>query len=141
MTLRRQRVEEIEAAWTESVFEGFLIEEAEEIVRRELARQATYQPSVEVRVEGDDSVRTLIVDVTPGPRADRIEVRFDGVDEQLRSQLIDEVGDRAHALQALTNPREYERTVLNALRMRGYWQASVNVGCTDSSTRSWQRFR
>ena len=127
MTLVDSVVEEIEAAWTESVFEGFLIEEAEEIVRRELARQATYQPSVEVRVEGDDSVRTLIIDVTPGPRADRIEVRFDGVDEQLRSQLIDEVGDRAHALQALTNPREYERTVLNALRVRGYWQASVNA--------------
>jgi outer membrane protein assembly factor BamA len=128
MTLPDSVVEEIKAAWTESVFEGFLIEEAGDIVRRELARQATYQPSVEVRVEGDESVRTLTVDITPGPRADRIEVRFEGVDEQLRSQLMDEVGGRANAVQALTDPRAYERTVLNALRLRGYWQASVSVG-------------
>jgi outer membrane protein assembly factor BamA/autotransporter translocation and assembly factor TamB len=127
-TLPGSVVEEIETAWTQSVFEGFLIEEAEGIVRRELALQATYQPEVGVRIEGDESVRALIVDVTPGPRADRIDVRFEGIDEQLRSDLTDDVGDGANAVRALTNPREYERTVLNALRLRGYWQASVSVG-------------
>ncbi len=70
MTLARQcRWRKSRPRGQQSVFEGFLIEEAEEIVRRELALQATYQPSVEVRVEGDDSVRTLVIDVTPGPRA------------------------------------------------------------------------
>jgi outer membrane protein assembly factor BamA/autotransporter translocation and assembly factor TamB len=128
MTLPDRALREIETAWTQSVFEGFLVEEAEEIVRRELALQATYQPSLEVRVEGDESVRTLVVDVTPGPRAQRIDVRLDGIDEQLRSNLLDEVGDRQRAQQALTDPREYERTVLTALRARGYAQASVVVG-------------
>ena len=128
VTLSRKALEEIETAWTQSVFEGFLVEEAESIVRGELARQATYQPKVEVRVEGDASVRTLVVDVTPGPRAERINVRLDGVDDRLRSDLLKEVGNREHAAQALTNPQEYERALLAALRARGYARASVSVG-------------
>jgi outer membrane protein assembly factor BamA/autotransporter translocation and assembly factor TamB len=128
MTLPRSALQEIETAWTQSVFDGFLIEEVEGIVRRELANQATHQPKVEVKVEGNESLRTLIVDVTPGPRAERIEVRLEGVAEQLRSDLMKQVGDRPHAVQALTNPQEYERVLLAALRARGYPQASVSVG-------------
>ena len=128
MTLPRNAFEDIENAWTQSVFDGFLIEEVEGIVRRELANQATHQPKVEVKVEGNESVRTLLIDVTPGPRAERIEVRLQGVDEQLRSDLMKEVGDRTHAVQALTNPQEYERALLAALHARGYPQASVSVG-------------
>jgi outer membrane protein assembly factor BamA/autotransporter translocation and assembly factor TamB len=127
-TLPRNVLEELETAWSQSVFDGFLIEEAETIVRGELARQAAYQPSLDVRVEGDESVRTLVIEVTPSPRAERIEVRFEGVDERLRSYLLDRVGDRTHALQALTTPSEYERTVLAALHAEGYPQASVTVG-------------
>ena len=128
VTLSRKVLEEIETAWTQSVFDGFLIEEADQIARRELALQATYQPTVQVRIEGDESIRTLVIDVTPGPRADRIEIRLEGVDERLRSELLNDVGGRAHAVQALTNPQEYERAILAALRARGYAQASVTVG-------------
>ena len=103
VSLRRSVLEEIQTAWTRSVFEGFLIEEAEGIVRRELALQATYQPMLEVKVEGDEAVRTLVIDVTPTPRADRIEVRFDGVDDKLKKELVDRAGDRTQAVQALTS--------------------------------------
>jgi outer membrane protein assembly factor BamA/autotransporter translocation and assembly factor TamB len=126
--LPRSVFDELETAWAQSVFEGFLIEEAEAIVRGELARQAAYQPMVDVTVEGAESVRTLVIDVTPSPRAERIEVRFEGVDERLRSYLLDRVGDRTHALQALTGPSEYQRTVLATLHAAGYPQASVTVG-------------
>jgi outer membrane protein assembly factor BamA/autotransporter translocation and assembly factor TamB len=128
VTLRKSALEEIQRAWMQSVFEGFLIEEADGIVRRELALQATYQPMLEVRVEGDEAVRTLVIDVTPTPRADRIEVRFDGVDNELASELRDRAGDRAHAVQALTNPSEYQRTVLDLLHSMGYPHATVSVG-------------
>jgi outer membrane protein assembly factor BamA/autotransporter translocation and assembly factor TamB len=128
MSLPRGALDEIDTAWTQSVYDGFLIEEAAAIVRRELAAQAAYQPSLEVRIEGDESVRTLVIDVTPGPRAEQIDVRFDGVDDQLRSQLLQEVGGRTNAVQALTDPRDYERTILTALRARGYAQAAVTVG-------------
>ena len=128
MSLPNSALEEIKRAWAQSVYEGFLTEEAEGIVRRELALQATYQPAVEIKMEGDESVRTLVIDVTPGPRAERTEVRLEGMDERLTAELLREVGDRAHALQALTNSQEYERTVLTALRARGYSQASVTVG-------------
>jgi outer membrane protein assembly factor BamA/autotransporter translocation and assembly factor TamB len=127
-TLSKGALEEIQTAWTESVYEGFLVEEAEGIVRRELAQQATYQPMLEVKVEGDDSVRTLVIDVTPTPRADRVEVRFDGAGEELTSQLRDQAGSRAHALRALTDPGEYQRTVLALLHSLGYPQATVSVG-------------
>ena len=128
VSLRRSVLEEIQTAWTQSVFEGFLIEEAEGIVRRELALQATYQPMLEVKVEGDEAVRTLVIDVTPTPRADRIEVRFDGVDDKLKKELVDRAGDRTQAVQALTSPTEYERTVLAVLHSLGYPQATVSVG-------------
>ena len=58
MSLPQRVIEEVETAWTRSVFEGFLIEEAEGIVRRELALQASYRPSVRVSIEGDELVRT-----------------------------------------------------------------------------------
>jgi outer membrane protein assembly factor BamA len=128
MTLPDRALQEIEIAWTQAVFEGFLVEEAEAIVRRELALQATHQPSIEIKVEGDDSVRTLLIDVTPGPRARRIDVRFDGVDEPLKSDLLEELAGSPGALQAVTDPRAYERTVLAALRARGYAQAAATVG-------------
>ena len=128
VSLRRSVLEEIQTAWTRSVFEGFLIEEAEGIVRRELALQATYEPVLEVKVEGDKAVRTLVIDVTPTPRADRIEVRFAGVDDKLKKELVDRAGDRTQAVQALTSPTEYERTVLALLHSLGYPQAAVSVG-------------
>ena len=110
------------------MFEGFLIEEAEGIVRRELALQATYQPMLAVKVEGDEAVRTLVIDVTPTPRADRIEVRFEGVDDKLKKELVDSAGDRTQAVQALASPAEYERIVLAVLHSLGYPQATVSVG-------------
>ena len=115
-------IEEVEAAWTRSVFEGFLIEEAEGIIRRELALQASYRPSVRVSIEGDELVKTLVIDVMPGPRAERIDLRIEGAGESLRKDLLDAVGDRSHAMQALTNPREFERTVMLALQSLGYQQ-------------------
>jgi outer membrane protein assembly factor BamA/autotransporter translocation and assembly factor TamB len=128
MSLPGSAIEEIKTAWAQSVVESFLIEEAEEIVRRELASQGAYQPSFEIRFEGDESVRTLVIDVTPSPRAERIEVRLEGADDPLKSDLLDEVGGRANAQQAITNPRDYERTVVAALHARGYSQATVTVG-------------
>ncbi len=128
VSLSKNALEEIQAAWTQSVFDGFLIEEADGIVRRELALQATYQPMLDVKVEGDESVRTLVIDVTPTPRAERIEVRFDGVDDKLRSELNDRAGSRGHALQALTDPAEYQRTLLEVLHSLGYPKAMATVG-------------
>ncbi|HZL94667.1 MAG TPA: translocation/assembly module TamB domain-containing protein, partial [Vicinamibacterales bacterium] len=128
VSLSRSVLEEIQTAWTQSVFEGFLIEEAEGIVRRELALQATSEPMLEVKVEGDEAVRTLVIDVTPTPRADRIELRFEGVDDKLKKELVDRAGDRTQAVQALTSPTEYERTVLAVLHSLGYPQATVSVG-------------
>ena len=128
VSLRRSVLEEIQTAWTRSVFEGFLIEEAEGIVRRELALQATYEPMLEVKVEGDEAVRTLVIDVTPTPRADRIEVRFEGVNDELKKELVDRAGDRTQAVRALTTPADYERTVLVVLHSLGYPRATVSVG-------------
>ena len=55
----------------------------------------------------------------PGPRAERIDLRLEGVGESLRRISLDAAGDRSHAVQALTNPREFERTVVLALQSLG----------------------
>ena len=96
-----------------SVFEGFLVEEAEEIVRRELAPQGAYQPSVEVRVQGDESIRTLVMTSPPARGANESTSRLEAIDERLGRSFSSKRRSQ-HALQALTDPREYERTLLAA---------------------------
>ena len=56
VTLPDHVLREMRTAWTtQAVFEGFLIEEAVDIVRRELALQAAYEPSLEMQGRGQTS--------------------------------------------------------------------------------------
>ena len=64
VTLPDRVLREIETAWTQAVFEGFLIEEAVDIVRRELALQAAY------RAVAGDPRRGRRVDPDAGHRRD-----------------------------------------------------------------------
>ena len=85
-TLPDHVLREIETAWTQAVFEGFLIEEAVDIVRRELALQAAYEPSLEVRVEGNES------DPDAGHRRDPGAARAANRRAVRRGRRIAEVG-------------------------------------------------
>jgi len=128
VVLARGTIEEIETVWTQSVFDGFLTEEVEGIVRRELARDGIYQPSVTVRLMDEGPTRALVIDVVPGSRAGQVDVALEGVADPLRSELLGVVGDRAGAQVALTSPEDYERTLVSALQARGHLTASVKVG-------------
>lgn len=126
--LPQQTITRIETAWSRAVFDAFLREEAERIVREELARQGIYEAGVMVGVQDAGEARTLSVVVTPGARASRIEVALEGVDEELRGQLMGAVGSRQRAEQALTDPPAFERAVTAALEARGFLEAAASVG-------------
>jgi autotransporter translocation and assembly factor TamB len=118
--LSRATIESIETAWSQSVFDGFLLEEVEGIVRGELARDGVYQPMVTVTFVDSDTTHTLDITVVPGTRAERVDVRLDGVADPLRSDLAQAVGDRASGQLAITDPIAYERRLVDDLRVRGY---------------------
>jgi outer membrane protein assembly factor BamA len=59
----------LEAAWTASVFDQFLVEEVTEVVRQHLAEEGYRQPTIDVRVTGDEVAKTLTITVEPGDRS------------------------------------------------------------------------
>ena len=79
---------EMEAAWRASVFDTFLLEELEQIVRRYLVEEGHLQSMVALEVvdaTGDEKRITL--DVEPGPRAAGRVIRFSGND-RLRDERL-----------------------------------------------------
>jgi outer membrane protein assembly factor BamA/autotransporter translocation and assembly factor TamB len=63
----RQR---LESAWATSVFEGFLVDEAREIVRDALDRQGYSAARVQPALETINGVRTLTIAVDPGQKVE-----------------------------------------------------------------------
>ena len=81
-------VRELEAAWRAAVFDTFLLEELEQIVRRHLVEEGYLQPVVALEVvdsTGDEKRITL--DVEPGPRAAGRVIRFSGNDRLTDERL------------------------------------------------------
>jgi outer membrane protein assembly factor BamA len=127
-TLSTRAVEEIETAWAESVFDGFLVEETEGIVRRELARGGYLQPSVQVALTDAGATRTLEVRVEPGAETRRTDVRLEGVDGPLRADLTEAATGLASGGQGVTAPRILGDGLVDYLRARGYPDATATVG-------------
>ena len=119
---------ELRAAWTDTVFESFLVDEATDIVRRALARQGSLQGQVMARVESSPEALTLTIDVMPGPRTQAVTVRMQGVDEALAEKLSAEIVARGLVDSAATDPARVEQAVTDSLRQAGYLAARVAVG-------------
>lgn len=120
-------VAEIETAWAESVFDGFLTEEAAGIVRRELGRTGYLQPAVEVHVEEADGVRRLGISVAPGEQTLRTEVRVEGVDDPLGAELTEIAAQLVRDTPSATVPQALGRGLVDYLRQSGYSEADVRV--------------
>ena len=79
----------LETAWFESVFDEFLIDEATQAVREDLAQRGYLQPTVKAGIRDEGSVKTLDIVVEPGPRSTRTTVRIEGVPEPLADEIVD----------------------------------------------------
>ena len=118
----------LELAWSQSVFDEFLMEEAGAIVRETLAAGGYLRPMVEAGVVMEGDTRTLTVAVAAGPRSAGTTVRIDGADELLSRQIESWLATRDLADRAVTDPGTLEREATAYLRGYGYLRARVTAG-------------
>ena len=118
----------LETAWIQSVFDDFLVDEAEQIVREELARDRYLQPLVSMRVLEENDTKTLSIMVDRGGRTERTIVRVEGVDEPLASEITARLAEGGVVDGAVSNPAAVEREVTDYLRMTGHLRARVTAG-------------
>ena len=118
----------LETAWVQSVFDDFLVDEAEQIVREELARDRYLQPSIDVRVLEEANTKTLSIMIDRAGRTARTIVRVEGVDEPLARELTERLAERGLVDDAVSNPAAVEREIEDYLRMTGHLRAQVTAG-------------
>ena len=134
----------LEQAWTEAVFDEFLVDEATGIIKETLARDGYLQPMVTARVEGDATTKTLAIASDPGPRTLRVTVRVErrpgaadvksvastaGSGEAAPAEDIDALLESRGLIdRAVTDPGAIEREVTAYLRGQGHLRANVTAG-------------
>ncbi|MBI2829439.1 MAG: translocation/assembly module TamB domain-containing protein [Acidobacteria bacterium] len=118
----------LETAWVQSIVDDFLVDEAAQIVREDLARGSYLRPTIDARVLEEDNRRTLFVTVDRGGRTARTIVRVEGVDETLAGGITARLAERGLVDEAGSNVAAVEREVAAYLRMTGHLRARVTVG-------------
>ena len=117
----------LETAWTQSVFDDFLVDEAAQIVRDELARARYLRPAVAVRMVEEGGARILSVEVDRGAIAVRTVVRFEGADAALARGIAARLAERGLVDEAALSPAAVEREVAGYLREAGHLRARVTA--------------
>ena len=118
----------LEAAWAQSVFDDFLVDEAAQIVRDELARARYLRPAVTVRMVDEGGARILSVEVDRGGITVRSVVRVEGADEPLARGITARLAERGLVDEAALDPAAVEREVAEYLRSAGHLRARVTAG-------------
>jgi outer membrane protein assembly factor BamA len=119
---------QLETAWSQSVFDEFLIDEATQAVREDLARRGYLQPAVKATIRDENGVKTLNIAVEPGPHSTRTMVLIEGVPDPLAAEIAADLGARDLIDQAVSNPGSVAREVEAYLRHRGYARGRVAIG-------------
>jgi outer membrane protein assembly factor BamA len=118
----------LETAWSQSVFDEFLIDEATQAVREELARRGYLQPALKARIRDEGGVKTLDIAVEAGPHSTRTTVRIDGVPESLADEIAADLDTRDLVDEAVSNPDAVAGEVEAYLRRRGYARVEAAAG-------------
>jgi len=123
---------QLEVAWTQAVFDEFLIDEASSLIRGRLARDGYLQPTIKAAVMDDAasgvSRKTLAIAVDPGMRTGSTSVRIEGVDEALRDDVEAFLATSGLDDRAVTDPGAVERELTAHLRSAGHLRARVTAG-------------
>src|SRR4029453_7339600 len=84
--LPRAAMARLDLAWTQAMFDDFLRDEAQSIVRDALVKAVYLRASVDVQLPAAPA-KTLAIAVTPGPRSSERILRLDGLDDRMRTEL------------------------------------------------------
>jgi outer membrane protein insertion porin family len=118
---------DLQRAWIETVFDDFVADEAERIVRARLAQDGYLRPVIAAQVRGDAAMKSLEVIVEPGDRSTRRSVRVEGVPETLAADITAHLGTVNLVQGGAGDPGSAERETLAFLRGRGYLRAAVRA--------------
>lgn len=121
---------EVEAVWTRSVFDAFLVDEAVKAARTVLIRdgylRAAVAASIDVRSGGGE--KHLALAISSGPRSDRRQLAFSGNQHVPTDRLSALVRAQALERTAWLDPAPLERAVAALYRDEGFLAASVKAG-------------
>ncbi len=126
ITLSQADERSIREAWQQSVFERFLIQDAEAIVQRRLLSDGHIEGRVTGTVETDEEAKTLRLEVQPGVRAERREIRFTG--NTIPTSRLDDVVERSgQGIDAWIDPQRLVEALQRFYVDEGFLQASVTT--------------
>jgi autotransporter translocation and assembly factor TamB len=117
----------IAAAWTISVLDELLVDEATQTVKAELLRRGYVKPVVSSRLTMAGDVKTLHIDVQPGERSSMARVRIQAADTSVADDLEAHLRLQNLEEQVLTDPGAITRYLTDYLRSHGYLRASVKA--------------
>src|SRR5262249_13140168 len=118
-------VEKMKVAWTRSVVDEFLFEEAVGIVRDEMLDRGFVRASATARLEGGDEARTLRVTVDPGPHVGSRRMVFQGNERMATDRLRGALADPALARAVWLDPSAADDALTAFYRREGYLNAMV----------------
>jgi outer membrane protein assembly factor BamA/autotransporter translocation and assembly factor TamB len=144
--LSGESLERIQVAWSQSVVDEFLLDEVQEIVASDLARDGYVSPKVVVsfrrvpevtsdtergvrlQAAGQAEEKVLSIAIEAGPRVTSNAINLKMQDAALAEELHDVIRERRLARLVATEAAAIERDLTALLRGRGYLQARVTAG-------------
>jgi outer membrane protein assembly complex protein YaeT len=122
-------IEEVASTWTESVFDGFLVDDVEMLARRALVRAHHLQGTVEAVVieTADGSEKQLIVSIAPGPRSTTRHYQFSGNERVSNDTLQSLVEAQDQGVGAWMAPEGVAAAIQAHYRSLGHLTATVTV--------------
>src|SRR5262249_3969251 len=118
-------VEKMKVAWTRSVVDEFLFEEAVGIVKGEMLERGFVRASATARLEGGDEAKTLRVVVDPGPHVGSRRVVFQGNERVASDRLREVLADPALTRAVWLDPAVADDALTSFYRREGYLNATV----------------
>jgi outer membrane protein assembly factor BamA/autotransporter translocation and assembly factor TamB len=126
--LDRETVAALQRAWADAVFDDFLREEVESLVRARLARDGYLSPAVTTAIAAADGTKTLTVRIDSGPRVTSRRVRIQGIEGPIADGLEEWAAQRPAGQLATEDPGGFARAVTSWMRSRGYLRPDVVIG-------------
>ena len=120
--------QELETAWRTAVFDTFLLEELEQIVRRHLVEEGYLRPAVALDVAVDTAIgeKRITLVVEPGPPATRRVIRFTG-NQQLSGDQLDLVVTPGRDADAWAGGDTLLEAVVATYQTRGFLEATASL--------------
>jgi outer membrane protein assembly factor BamA/autotransporter translocation and assembly factor TamB len=126
-SISRSASDAIDLAWQRWVADEFLIDEATDIVRADLANAGFVLPSVTSVVEPATNVRRLRVTVVPGERARARRIEFSGNATQSSNRLLGVLVDRGLNRSIWTQPAPARDALVAFYRSLGYLSTAIQI--------------